>query len=280
MNEEDDEFYNSSEENRLLYEFEKTHKEDTIKSYLKYLDGAYNVKKITFEKKRDEIYTIANLVMRHRCYTQAYFFSGCTTYGMVLIELIEDIESSIFLSIHGKYRVANILLRRWLETAIFALYHDFLISEGAEKPEEAFEKCEQFLKNPDHLHFSGKNNILAKLNDSGTNIIATELLHDKILFYKASDFQKYIEILYSELSKCVHYGGMKPPECTKFDFAEFNEILFNQWFEIIFRIEEICNILTLIKFPKILNPSKNENGAEYPTLEETKLQKLKELLIK
>ncbi len=73
---------------------------------------------------------------------------------------------------------------------------------------------------------------------------------------------------------------MKPPECTKFDFAEYNEALFNQWFERFFRIEEICNIVTLVKFPKMLNPCKKQKGEEYPTLEDNKLQKLKELLIK
>jgi len=45
---------------------------------------------------------------------------GYETLDDVLFDVTEDIEMSIFLSIHSKYRPANALLRRWLETAITA----------------------------------------------------------------------------------------------------------------------------------------------------------------
>jgi len=65
-------------------------------------------------------------------------------------------------------------------------------------------------------------------------------------------FKKYVENLYGNLSKHVHYGGQPSLEdvLTR-GFAEYDEKLFEEWYDRLIQINEICNILTLLKFPEI-----------------------------
>ena len=274
----DEEYEKQQEYYDKLYE--EAEVDATIKGYLDYLETAYDVKKETSEQKRNEIYSAINLVNEHTDYYFGYLKTGCTTLFAVMFELNEDIESSIFLSIHGKYRPANALLRRWLETTIYALYFDFELkkyNKNTKTYEKTLEKRNKWLKKPYHLRFTGDNfSILAIVIDPDTDYIAMQLMKKTTSDFSKSSFRRYVENIYRLLSKSVHYGGMNLLEdgLPVLGFAEYNEKLFREWYVKLKRIHEICNILTLLKFPEMLTLQQER----FPTLEEKQMRKLKELL--
>lgn len=255
----------------------------TINHYLNYLESSYNVKKKTSEEKRNEIYSAIKLVYERMDYYDAYLRTGCDTLFQVMFELNADIESSIFLSIHGKYRPANALLRRWLETTIHSLYFDFELkryNKNTKTYESTLKKRNNWLKKPRHIRFTGDDfSILAILIDPDTDYIATQLLKETTSYFSEQSFRRYVENLYRNLSKYVHYGGMIPSEDELLlEFAEYNEKLFREWYVKLNRINEICNILTLLKFPEMLTLYEEYKEERFPTLKEKQMRKLKELL--
>lgn len=253
--------------------------ESEVDNYIKYLNKARNVEKETSEKNRKEIHSAITLVEKHLDNHRAFLKTGCMSLLSVVFELNQDIESSIFLSIHGKYRPANALLRRWLETTLIALYFDFELKKCVPKTkthEELQKKCNKWLEKSSHFRFTGNDcSILAALLDPDTDDFAMQILKE-ITPSKYSSFRGYIEDMFRNLSKCVHYGGMN--EDILIDFAEYNEKSFKEWYVILNQINEICNILILLKFPEMLTLSWENKNEKFHALKERQIQKLNELL--
>ena len=65
----------------------------------------------------------------------------------------------------------------------------------------------EWLTESPYSKFKGKKGILDKLIDFNTDSIAQQLLKEKS-YFKYASFREYIETLYSNLSKCVHFGGI------------------------------------------------------------------------
>ncbi len=253
--------------------------ESEVDNYINYLNKAINVEKETSVKNRKEIHSSIKLVETHIDYNRAFMITKCMSLLNVVFELNQDIESSIFLSIHGKYRPANALLRRWLETTLIALSLDYELKKCNPKTktyEELQKKRTKWLENPSHFRFTGSDcSILAGLLDPDTDDFAIQVLKETTPS-KYSSFRKYIEDLFKNLSKYVHYGGMN--EDILIDFAEYNEISFREWYIKLIQINEICNILILLKFPEMLTLSEENTEIRFPSLKEKQTQKLKELL--
>lgn len=262
-----------------LYESEI---DDSVKDYFNYLESSYDVNRKTLEEKRNEIYNAIKLVEKHIDYYSAYLIAECTIISNVTFEYIEDIESSIFLSIHGKYKPANALLRKWLETFIVALYYDSEIKrykKNSKMHEKINTESKKWLNGSKRTNrFLGDEfSILATVIDADIDDIARQLLI-KSHHFKDKPFNKYIEELYSSLSKNVHYGGIKLSwDNLSLDFATYKPKLFDDWFLKMNQIDEICNILILLKFPEMLN-LKEIHKEKFPTLEENQLTELKKLL--
>jgi hypothetical protein len=64
-------------------------------------------------------------------------------------------------------------------------------------------------------------------------------------------FKTYVDDIFRKLSDYVHYGGGTPLDELTRDSAEYDEKLFEEWYGRLNQINEICNILTLLKFPEI-----------------------------
>lgn len=269
---------------KLYYEAIESEINDTVDGFLNYLDNAYIVKKETSEKHRNDIYSAIQLFNKHEQYYSAYLMAECETLADIVIELNKDIESSIFLSVHANYRAANTLLRRWLEVTFNALYFDFKLKKYKNKPTQYnkhLKKRDQWLSKPVHLAFTGNGGILDTLIDADTDSKATQLLNLTNPDNKQS-FKKYVENVYKELNQHVHYGGRisdSPLDELTLNFVEYSEKRFKEWYNKLNQINEICNIIILLKFPEIIALSE-KYGDEYtsfPTLEEAQLSKLNEL---
>jgi uncharacterized protein YjgD (DUF1641 family) len=236
-------------ENEYYNKLYGEHVEQVIDAYLNHLGSAYAVKKKTSEEKRNEICNVIKLVDKTRMYhTYSNPKVGCVTILLVMLDFWKDIDASIFLSVHGKYRPANALLRRWLETFITALYFD---AELKKCDKDIIKKRDEWLKEAPHRRFTGNGSILGTLIDPDTDDIATQLMNETTSFSHSS-FREYVKSLYGNLSKHVHFGGQHSLEdWPKCGFAEYDEKLFEEWYDRLNQINEICNILTLLKFPEI-----------------------------
>ena len=276
--------YEEDIEDQIGKYYQKMYEEeidDTIKNHFKYLESSHEVKNRTLDEKSTEIYSAISLVYEHLSSNPSLFDAGCFYLAYVLLEVNDDIESSIFLSIHGKYRPAKALLRRWLETTIRAIYHDCEIENNSKIPIEHKKSIKNgwdwLTKSPYH-RFSGKESILNILIDSKTDYIAQQLLKEKSDFKEIS-FIKYIEILYGNLSKSVHYGGIdvESSDELNLEFAKYDKELFDEWYTYLNKINEICNILIFLKYPKMLTLYK-ERKINIPALETNQKKLLEKLL--
>lgn len=278
-------YYEYDFEKQLADHYQKSFEseiENTVENYLNYLESSYNVKKKTLEEKTLDIYDSILLIEEHIGSYSAFSMVGCETLANVVLEINEDIESSIFLSIHGQYNPANALLRKWLENTVNALYFDERLKKhyGRKKYENFIDKGWEWLTRPSHINFKGKGNgsSLGTLVDLETDNIAKQLLNDKSYFNQSSSFREYIEDLYKILSKSVHFNGMKQsPDDFKSEFSVYNRELFEKWFLNFNQINEICNILILLKFPELIDLYK-EHKITYPKLEADQMIKLDELI--
>ena len=243
-------------ENEHYNKLYEEHVEHVIDHYLNHLGSAYAVKKKTSEEKRNEMYNVIKLVNKTRMYYEAYSNPkvGCGTILLVMLDFWRDIDASIFLSVHGKYGPANALLRRWLEIFITALYFDAELKKYDKDPErykDITKKCDEWLEEAPHRRFTGKDSVLSTLIDQDTDYKATQLMK-KTTSFRPSSFREYVKSLYSDLSKQVHFSGLLSleDELTR-DFGEYDEKLFEEWYDRLNQINKICNILTLLKFPEI-----------------------------
>lgn len=105
------------EYDRMSYE---DHKESEVNDLTNYFKSAYDVKEQTVKEHKDAIYEAKEIADRHWDYYYTLDKEGCDTLSMVIPDLNQDIRASIFLSMHGLYRSANSLLRRWLDTAMYS----------------------------------------------------------------------------------------------------------------------------------------------------------------
>lgn len=271
--------YEEDIEDQIGKHYQKIYEEeidDTIKNYFQYLESSHEVKNQTLDEKSTEIYSTRSLAYEHLSFNPSLFDAGCFNLAYVLSEVNDDIESSIFLSIHGKYRPAKALLRRWLETTIRAICHDCQIEKNSKIPikhTKSIKNGRDWLKKSPYHRFSGKRDksgkesILNVLIDSDTDYIAQQLLKEKSDF-KDISFKKYIEILYGNLSKSVHFGGIdiESSDELNLEFAKYDKELFDEWYTYLNKINEICNILILLKYPKMLTLYK-ERKINIPALE-------------
>ena len=120
-----------------------------------------------------------------------------------------------------------------------------------------------------------------KLLDPDTDYIAKETLKKTTMpTFVYPSFQRYVESKYQHLSKFVHFGGQKDDLLT-YIFPEFNEKLFKEWAANFNEIIEICNLLTVIKFPKLaeIYPQvQQERAGETPLLTDEQIKIIKTML--
>ena len=180
--------------------------DDTIKNFMGYLSSPHNVKKC-LDEKTTEIYSAILLSIEHRDCDSAYSITGCDTFAEVLFELNNDIEMSIFLSIHGMYRPANVLLRRWLETTIYAFEYDSMLknSRNRNKYEDILGKSWDWLeKAPSNIKLNGTVNKDGFIDDEIDNI-AKQLLKEKSYFEKSSYLFSWDEIPINDGDRIIEF---------------------------------------------------------------------------
>jgi hypothetical protein len=145
-----------------------------------------------------------------------------------------DLESSIFLSVHGKYDRIMGLLRRYLETTLCSLFYDvdlLRLKPTSKSYVMLNSRKEKWLEKSFHMLFTGPDRVLYELMDADTDYVATETVKSTTIpTFSYSSFQSYVESIYHYLSKFVHFGGKKMTlKIFRIDFQEFSEERFKEW---------------------------------------------------
>lgn len=119
--------HEKQEEEYAQIEWEKYEQEkldETVEGYTNSLKKAYAVQEKTIHEMKASIYNLIQTIQNQSILLESYLKVGCLTLFDTLFETTNDLESSMFLALHGKYEPAMGLLRRYLETTLCSLYHD------------------------------------------------------------------------------------------------------------------------------------------------------------
>jgi len=175
----------------------------------------------------------------------------------VFDDIIQSIESSFLLAIHGMYMPAMALLRRWLEIMEYALYYEL-------KPNGKEKWLNGERTSPEEL--------MSTLTDTIDNKAA------QISRYISSEsnqnsFREYVQEVYRDLCRYAHYGGIDRT-IENIGFVDYDPELFDKWYKRFQQINEICNILLLLHFPEILDLYENKKG-RFHFLSENQIQQIR-----
>ena len=98
--------------------------DDKVSGYVSFLEKAYEVHEKAVSEKKIALYNFVTYIQNQMVLLESYLEVGCETLFDTLHETTQDLESSVFLAIHGRYEPAMGLLRRHLETTLCSLYFD------------------------------------------------------------------------------------------------------------------------------------------------------------
>lgn len=191
----------------------------------------------------------------------------------VQIELMEIINSSIFLASIGKYKPALILLRQWLEQYIIAIRYDLLMydylknsPEGIRSQDKGTKTCdklingtlkdrEKWLSGVVHKKRSF-NYYLRTIKDHDINDKTKKFINKNyFLWFKGeTDFLDIVTRLYSDLSKVVHTGTIKHSDTIGKNYyleRVYNKDYFEDWYCKFVLVNDITSLLLVFSFPML-----------------------------
>lgn len=240
-----------------------------VESYKHYLDVSKNVCKKTIVKRTQELYDSVTRIQNHVQRLELLYQIGCEVLAETHFLINEDMESSLFLALNGKYYVAMALLRKILEVNVKAMYFDSL-------PQKHKQNLQEKIK----LWLNGRNprlpsvqKMLGKLIDKRTDERIVQFLRHFRRF-SGSSFRKYVQDLYHELCLYVHLcPEMSLDEKLKMSFSEYDEERFTLWYTCFEKVNEILDTLLVLKFPSILVFSEKEGFPKFLQVEIEALSK-------
>ncbi|MCX9027883.1 MAG: hypothetical protein OIN86_06845 [Candidatus Methanoperedens sp.] len=189
----------------------------------------------------------------------------------VQVELMEIINSSIFLAFIGKYKPALILLRQWLEQYIIAIRYDLLMYDHLKKSPEGIGSKDKGTKTCDQINGTLENrekwlsgvvdkkrsfkDYLKTFEDKGINDKIKCINKNYFLWFKGeTDFLDVVTNLYSDLSKVVHIGNIKPSYTIEKNYSFeifYSKDYFEDWYYKFVKVNDITSLLLVFSFPML-----------------------------
>ena len=230
-----------------------------VESYKHYLDVSKNVCKKTIVERTQELYDSVTRIQNHLQRLELLYRIGCEVLAETHFLINEDMESSLFLALNGKYFVAMSLLRKILEVNVRAMYFDSLPQKHKQNLQE---KIKLWLNGRDPRLLSVQK-MLGKLVDKRIDERIVQFLRHFRRF-SGSSFRKYVQDLYHELCLYVHLcPKMSLDEKLKMNFSEYDEERFTLWYTCFEKLNEILDTLLVLKFPSILVFSEKEGFPKF-----------------
>lgn len=241
-----------------------------VDSYLKYLDRSREVVSETKDIYLAYLHHLINIINNHMSRFEYIFRIRCRTLDQLYFMINADMETSLFLSLYGKYYAAISLLRKILEVNTRCIYLDYNVLRD-NSFEEKIEKWLEGEKFDDSYEYIVNNILPPDIDRRRTQML------QKIISLNNSSLNQHIQELYKKLSVYVHLRP-KPEglEDLNILFSEYNENHFENFYSLFVQVVKISVILLFIKFPQILSITKY---TDFNFLTEVQFQMLKDELL-
>lgn len=235
---------------------------DSIKfevgSFLKYLASAYQVKDVTF---REHVYTLFELLEQvTRFANRMQLFVDVRADSLILLydQILDDMHTSIFLAVHGKYGQAMSCLRRVLETGLGGIESDCRMATNPEGKPSDPEKW--LLEN--QLNFAGSGGVIESLFHGSTDATIVEFLR-KFRQRQVTCMEQRVKELYHELSVYVHVERSSDRQML-LSFAEYDAELFDKWHKTWEEIGLLIDLTLLLKLPETFALASKGESVGFP----------------
>jgi len=250
------------------------HIRSEVGDFLSYLARSDEVQRNSFEKNVDDLFDLLEAVVRFQ--NRIEMFDKMNAVSLMLLhgQVLDDMYTSIFLAVHGKYSQAMLSMRRVLEASLRGIKTDYRI---AAQPEMRPSDLEQWLQNSREF-FSGKRGVINFLLDKSTDGIATNFLR-RFRKLECSSARQFVTAKWMELSQYAHVEGFSNRQ-TVLSFAEYNDKLFEQWRKNYVEVVLLIDLILLLKFPDVLAHSFKGEKIGFPRFSAEELSFLQDELVK
>jgi len=223
-----------------------------LEYYLSYMKKSQEIIDETKQNNFSELYNMFEIVIHYFSRYDRLIEEDCDTMCILLPMLNTDIETVLFLALHGKYYSSLSISRKILEVTIRAIYLDFFLQFD----DYLIEIKNEWLQGERFKYIFSK--VMDKLLPNDDNNYITNILYD-LNIMKDNNLKDKIKELYSVLSKYVHLRPRKDLFDTTILFSEYDEKKFDHVYRYIIEIMRFTDIILFMKYPKILiNSSFNE----------------------
>jgi hypothetical protein len=235
---------------------------DHIKSevgyFLEYLNTAYDVKEETFQKHVYELFSLIEEVARFENRVQIYASIPGEALLLSHRQVLDDMHTSIFLAVHGKYAQAMSSLRRVLEVSFRAIEHDCRM---AAQSSTRLPDIDEWLQGRG-LKFSSKGGTVDAILDERTDKAVVNFLK-KFRNLERASARESVKETYHELSHYIHVEPFSNRQIV-FGFAEYDASLFDRWQRTYAEVILLIDLIVLLKFPTLLALSSKRKEVGFP----------------
>ena len=219
----------------------------TAEHYVEFLSKAKEVVDKTKEAAIQELYDIVTVIQNHLSNYEYMLRVGCKALDRLYFMINSDLETSLFLALHGKYYSAMAILRKVLEVNIRCVYLDSLQNRVmAERQIDGWINGRRF---PKKLVVDTVNGII---NDQVDQSL-TSLLK-RLTTFENGSFKQSILSLYRELCVFVHLRPLTRWDADlKLSFSEFNLGKWRNYYLLFMKVIKLAEILLILKFSRIVS---------------------------
>lgn len=238
-----------------LHQYEVELEEATrrrVADYLDYLSATQKVRDDTIAGKPDDIYWTVRLIQSQFDLSAAAWEVGLLYIALALGDSIDNLESSLFLALHGRYWPALGLLRLYFEHIFRAVYQQLAATATAQSAVVEPKPRGSVASPPSRKHdpFTGPGGVLDRLLDSQTNATMSKLLAAAGVSPKSS-IKAHLEEVYHHLSQTLHKPASDEYALLSADFATFEPKHFATWTQGLHNITLFNVLLLAAKFPSV-----------------------------
>lgn len=230
-------------------EFEAQYVQDItmeVEYYVDYLRESKTIIGETIEKNIFECYHLLHIIQKYTARMDLYIKSGSwvcfETYHIVM----NEIETSIFLMLHGKYQSSLSSLRKIFEILCRAIYLDYML-----KDDDSYENMKNTWFDGNNFPILFPPMIIELINDSEINIL--KKYFQKNIYEDELNIRTKIIDIYKELSKYVHFVTRNDMNNLSLLFSQYDAVDMNNYYERFIEVINITDILFILKNPTIIN---------------------------
>ena len=218
----------------------------TAEHYVKFLSKAKEVVDKTKEAAIQELYDIVTVIQNHLSNYEYMLRVGCKALDRLYFMINSDLETSLFLALHGKYYSAMAILRKVLEVNIRCVYLDSLQNRVmAERQIDGWINEGRF---PKTFRETVDGIIEDQVDQSLTSLLK------RLTTFENGSFKQSILSIYRELCVFVHLRPLtRWDDDLNLSFSEFNLDKWRNYYLLFMKIIKLAEILLILKFPRIVS---------------------------